>query len=326
MSCLYILVFNLPVFAAAYKSGVLFQVWRYTWMVVRSRRLVSDAKVKARVMETEPLPHQSGNFFPKQMCLKHLLLHLRQREHVCNRLLSHPPPPNLVLWLQSSQLKRIKVKHLRLMRSQPTRTRPVRSQIRKHQRTVKVWRIDRRPSFFFCFMFATTVWICWLQLASWFNMFPQSFLLFFVFSRASVQVQLRRAAKARIIRMVRPKAKRHDLEVPQWVKDEWAKGNKNLIADLLCSANFEKDWQFFPTRSFVDPYYPRCCRTHEGRLFMCMHTIYSIMCRLPLQEEFFNRLHIVVTKKKKVELVVEESWNSEEDMKELGWSQPFDQQ
>ena len=41
--------------------------------------------------------------------------------------------------------------------------------------------------------------------------------------------------------MVKPKTKRKDLEVPQYVVDEWKTGNKNAIADLLKDANFNQD-------------------------------------------------------------------------------------
>ena len=61
----------------------------------------------------------------------------------------------------------------------------------------------------------------------------------------SLQLKLRLAAKARIMRMVKPKSKRCELEVPEWVKTEWSKGNKNQIADLLCEANFDKDPKYF---------------------------------------------------------------------------------
>ena len=64
------------------------------------------------------------------------------------------------------------------------------------------------------------------------------------------QDRLRLQAKARIIRMVKPKTKRKDLEAPQYVIDEWKTGNKNAIADLLKEANFCQDifWeQFFHT-------------------------------------------------------------------------------
>lgn len=55
------------------------------------------------------------------------------------------------------------------------------------------------------------------------------------------QDRLRLQAKARIIRMVKPKTKRKDLEAPQYVIDEWKTGNKNAIADLLKEANFCQD-------------------------------------------------------------------------------------
>ena len=66
-----------------------------------------------------------------------------------------------------------------------------------------------------------------------------------MFLRGSLQLKLRLAAKARIMRMVKAKSKRRDLEVPEWVKAEWGKGNKNQIADLLCSANLDKDQTYY---------------------------------------------------------------------------------
>lgn len=56
-------------------------------------------------------------------------------------------------------------------------------------------------------------------------------------------MKLRLAAKARLIRMVKPHSKRKTLEAPEWVKKEWATGNKNAIADLLCESNFNQDSQ-----------------------------------------------------------------------------------
>jgi hypothetical protein len=41
--------------------------------------------------------------------------------------------------------------------------------------------------------------------------------------------------------MVKPKSKRTDLNVDDWVKKEWETGNKNMLADLLTKANFDKD-------------------------------------------------------------------------------------
>ena len=52
---------------------------------------------------------------------------------------------------------------------------------------------------------------------------------------------LRKAAKARIDRMCKPHGKRTALNAPEWLKAEWAKGNKNEIADVLRECNFQKD-------------------------------------------------------------------------------------
>lgn len=58
----------------------------------------------------------------------------------------------------------------------------------------------------------------------------------------SLQAKLRNAAKARIIRWVKPKSRRRDLEAPQFLKDEWLNsGNKNMLADLFSKLNFQQD-------------------------------------------------------------------------------------
>ena len=57
----------------------------------------------------------------------------------------------------------------------------------------------------------------------------------------SLQVNLRRAAKARISRMVAPKSRRKELSVPDYVRKEWEEGSKNNMADLLLRVNFDKD-------------------------------------------------------------------------------------
>lgn len=41
--------------------------------------------------------------------------------------------------------------------------------------------------------------------------------------------------------MVAPKAKRKDLQVPQYVKDEWENGDRDSLADMLTFHNFDKD-------------------------------------------------------------------------------------
>ena len=49
-----------------------------------------------------------------------------------------------------------------------------------------------------------------------------------------------RAAKARIDRMCKPKTRRRDLEVPEWVRKEWSTGDKTKIASVLQEQNFDK--------------------------------------------------------------------------------------
>ena len=68
------------------------------------------------------------------------------------------------------------------------------------------------------------------------------------FSRTSCAVshhafcedKLLRAAKARIDRMVKPHAKRRSLDVPEWMKEEWKKGDKGAIAKTLRDVNFDR--------------------------------------------------------------------------------------
>ena len=57
------------------------------------------------------------------------------------------------------------------------------------------------------------------------------------------QELLQDAAKARIRRMVMKKKKRSDLEVPDFVRAEWAKGgcNRGKMAELLLQLNGNKD-------------------------------------------------------------------------------------
>ena len=54
---------------------------------------------------------------------------------------------------------------------------------------------------------------------------------------------LRNAAKARIRRMVTAKAKRTDLAVPAWVREEWNKGTqeREVMASTLQQVNWDKD-------------------------------------------------------------------------------------
>ena len=54
---------------------------------------------------------------------------------------------------------------------------------------------------------------------------------------------MHKAALARIRRMVAPKKKRRDLDVPQFVKDQWNSGRavRDNLAELLKQVNFDKD-------------------------------------------------------------------------------------
>lgn len=57
----------------------------------------------------------------------------------------------------------------------------------------------------------------------------------------SVQMKLRKAAKARLMRWCKPHAQRVSMEAPEWVKEQWAKQNKNMVADLFSKVNFNQD-------------------------------------------------------------------------------------
>lgn len=54
-----------------------------------------------------------------------------------------------------------------------------------------------------------------------------------LFSQFTLQYNLRRAAKARIERMIKPKATRKDLNAPEYLVAEWQNGDRNALADLL---------------------------------------------------------------------------------------------
>ena len=57
----------------------------------------------------------------------------------------------------------------------------------------------------------------------------------------SAQMKLRKAAKARLMRWCKPHAQRVSMEAPEWVKEQWAKQNKNMVADLFSKVNFNQD-------------------------------------------------------------------------------------
>ena len=112
-----------------------------------------------------------------------------------------------------------------------------------------------------------------------------------MFLRGSLQLKLRLAAKARIMRMVKAKSKRRDLEVPEWVKAEWGKGNKNQIADLLCSANFDKDQTYYIYTCMFNA----CACLSSPKLsdsYLCiMHVFkYNIQCNIYIFIHIFSWL------------------------------------
>ena len=83
-------------------------------------------------------------------------------------------------------------------------------------------------------------------------MFPLSWSLFIIVSSYQhgpaqqprfLKELLQNAAKMRIRRMIAPKKKRSDLQVPEMVKSQWEKGTeeKNEMAQLLMDTNWNKD-------------------------------------------------------------------------------------
>ncbi|CAL1173775.1 unnamed protein product [Cladocopium goreaui] len=54
-------------------------------------------------------------------------------------------------------------------------------------------------------------------------------------------MDLRRAAKARLSRWVKPKSKRVELNAPEFVREQWETGNKNVIADVFSKVNFNQE-------------------------------------------------------------------------------------
>ncbi|CAE7355961.1 unnamed protein product [Symbiodinium sp. CCMP2592] len=90
---------------------------------------------------------------------------------------------------------------------------------------------------------------------------------------------LKNAAKQRIRRMVKPKAKRSDLVVPAWVAEQWNKGTsqKEAMAALLQEVNWDKT-------------------------------------------SFLNELEKVVKRTREIEIVKDQGWYSQSEMKtDLKW-------
>ena len=125
------------------------------------------------------------------------------------------------------------------------------------------------------------------------------------------QVKLHNAARMRLVRMVKPKASRKNLEVPDWVKQEWATGNKGQLAHLLCQCNFDKA----PTKKWCSLKYPLM-------LTVCTFSYLSPLLDMHMfQDAFLNQLEIVVKKKKSIKLIIDEGWYSEKEMSDdLKWN------
>ena len=118
------------------------------------------------------------------------------------------------------------------------------------------------------------------------------------------------ASKARLMRWVKPKSKRANMEAPDWVKAEWAKGDKNAIADLYVHCNFNRE---------------PCTQKHSTQelcMVLCMVNLESGVYTVQRQEELQARLTIAIKKKQIVELTVNEGWYSVKEMlNDLKWSQ-----
>ena len=84
-----------------------------------------------------------------------------------------------------------------------------------------------------------------IQFSKWYYLrscsIPNPTVFCNVSNRKPPQAKLRCAAKARLIRWVKPKSKRLDRVAPEIVQQEWAKGNKASLADLFCRVNFNED-------------------------------------------------------------------------------------
>lgn len=125
--------------------------------------------------------------------------------------------------------------------------------------------------------------------------------------------RLREAAKQRLRRLCAAKRKRKDLEVPEWVRDEFAARNKNDLADLLMDCNWDKARSNHVQRLFYSTF---CMYSHD--LKFVSHIFPSIPM---LQNAFLLQLEIVVKKKASVKVTRDWQWVSEKEMRDdLGWS------
>jgi hypothetical protein len=132
------------------------------------------------------------------------------------------------------------------------------------------------------------------------------------------QARLRAAARAQLMRWLKPKTKRSHREAPEVVKTQWNTGNKNDIADMLAKCNFDKDlsqtwWNsWLLTLCMYNSIRPSCSVKFQV-YFLCLNA-----CG---QDKFVNELTVVVSRKQKVKMLINEGWHTEEEMRtELHWN------
>lgn len=142
--------------------------------------------------------------------------------------------------------------------------------------------------------------------------------------------------------MVAPKSRRRELEPPDYVKKEWETGDKNQLAELFQRVNFQKELGLVDDVPILlvkcctcfyllIKYVAYCCpeRTHckipgcEKLYLILLKNISKYIAPSDasmFEDQFFNELLIIIKRKKTVQLVVDEGWHSEEELKQLGWS------
>ena len=113
--------------------------------------------------------------------------------------------------------------------------------------------------------------------------------------------------------MCQPKSKRQDLSPPDYVRDEWKRGDKNAIAQLFEQVNFDKDWSVHTSASW---HFQTFLRGHNN--FQLRYS--SVALTSFGQDKFFSELLIIIKRKKTYQLVIDEGWYSASDLAELGWS------
>ena len=87
---------------------------------------------------------------------------------------------------------------------------------------------------------------------------------------------LRNAAKARIARMVASKKKRTDLEVPSWIKEQWAKGTQ--AKEEMAAALQEVNWSKARFQMFV--YLITSCFSFFFLLLLLLNCFVLLFCSL----------------------------------------------